>query len=194
MNPDQAILSVDPTLDLLTDLPIFSSGYKIGASLLEPLVAFAMEPGYSPYWFVTPQVNNLPLAPNQVFEDNISVPDGSYLVALTYASNRDAGFKFNIYDSGSRKWLFNRDVFAKAMAGGAAIAAGIGAQPHILEEPYPILGPLNVILTNLDNGGGTGRTTDMQLLLWVASPSEDTGDLYPGIDPALPHIPSLRGQ
>jgi hypothetical protein len=183
MNPNQVILTVNPTLDLLSDLPIYASGYKIGASLLEPLVSFATELGFAPYWAVEPGIDSLPLVANQVIERNIDVPKGSFLIALTAASQRAAGFKFNLYDTGTRKWLFNRDASSIAMAGGS----GTQPQPHIMEEPYPVLGQLNLTMTNLDNGGGVGNTNDMQLLMWFAVPVEpDSQELYPGIDPALP--------
>ena len=184
MNPFQEILDINPLVDILTDLPIYGSGYRIGASLLEPLFAFANEPGYQPYWIAVPQVKDLPLVQNQVFEDSFSIPAGSWLYALSYGSQRSAGFKFNLYDTGRRAWLFNRDGLTTAAAGGA----GSNPQPMILPEPWAILGAtLNVVLTNLDT---TTETNDMQLLLWLAVTSEvPNPTLYPGIDPATNYNP-----
>jgi hypothetical protein len=161
--PDQ-----NPMLDLLQRLPVFRGGYDTGVSLVEPLVDFVLQAGYELAGVGRPLPPDLPIAANGVFEDSIVVPDGSWLVGATFGSQREAGFKYNLYDTSSKRSLFQRDAIASCVAGGA----GARPQPYYLPQPLPILGNLNLIMTNLDNNA---EGNDMQLLLFIAIPVDPTG-------------------
>jgi len=159
----------NPMLDLLQRLPVFRPGYDIGVSLIEPLVAFVLQPGYEMAHIGRPLPSDLPIPANGVWEDTIAVAPGSWLVAMTFGIQERAGavnFKFSLYDTVAKRFLFNRDAMASCIAGGA----GNQRQPYYLPKPLPILGTLNLVLTNLD----PTNANDMQLLLWIAVPTDPT--------------------
>ena len=158
----------NPLLDLdIFDLPAYMPGYEIGESLMDPLIAFAQQPGYATALRVTPQVYLLPIPALGVTEDTIRVKPGSYLTMLSFGSAQAAGFKFELFDMGAQEYIL-------PPTSSVALKPAAGQPPQfILPKPYCVLAPgrIQVILTNLANA-----TNDMQLLMFFAEPSPEALD------------------
>jgi hypothetical protein len=105
----------------------------------------------------------------QQIEDRVQLPPGSFLMGLSGYSSAAAGFRFSIYDEGTKdfvlsdKWENSTDVDVSNVDDG---------KPHMLEDPYCVVSPgiLQIKVCNL-----AATTNDFSLLLWFAVPKGTKG-------------------
>lgn len=169
LNPLLYPYESNPLVDILQRNAITQSGYEIGASVLESLFDFMTQPGYQPSWIVRPHENTLPFVGNYYYEDSFPLPLGSFVLGFTFGSSQAAGFKFTLFDVGSQSYIFNSLASAIAMAGGGGASQ---QQPYWLPKPRPVLGTLNVTLTNL-----SASSNDMQICIACAVPTDPASDV-----------------
>lgn len=145
---------------------ISTPAYEYGAtSLLEPLAHFVWT-GYVWRGVVVPRAAQALVPARRQIEERVSVPAGSYLVALAGSSGASAGFRFRIFDVGAQAAL---EEVPDELRSGALDASDEDPIMHVLPEPYVIIPPgqLQVVLTNMATSANA-----MQLLLHFAVPRE----------------------
>lgn len=123
----------------LTSLPAYCASHRTG-SLLDPLIEFLNDGSYLLAIRSIPSTqqqnaSNL-IQPNQTYEDNINVPEGSFLMMIgavgldgTQTGVQTAGkFRVRLYDVGSQSYLSD-DFVHMLNLGGNIVSSPLTGQP-----------------------------------------------------------------
>jgi hypothetical protein len=84
------------------------------------------------YWqgIPFPAAQNVTVGPFATVNGSIQVPEGSYITSLSHYTDQTAGFKFKLYDKGSKASIFYGDYcFDRIVAGNMNPDALYGAAP-----------------------------------------------------------------
>ena len=134
-------------------------------SMVEPLMEVLNNGNY--YWkgVGLPRNGNTLLAARATYEEQVSIPNGSYLLYLTTdCATPLSGFRFNLYETGSKRNIAIEPVRSTLVAGISVLGASF---IYVLPSPEIVTreGQFTVSITNL-----SAAAQDVGLLLCFAVP------------------------
>lgn len=152
-----------PVTSALEALPLYQANGLVH-SMLEPLKEVMNSGNYFFRGVPIPRSGNTNIGARATYEEQISIPNGSYLLYMTAQSATPfTRFRFNIFETGSKRSIATEHI--KAMV--ALPPPGFGITPFILPSPLVITreGQLGVSITNL-----SATAQECGLLLCFAVP------------------------
>jgi hypothetical protein len=179
--PSGKIIMPFPVEAAVTSLPVFCAS-EGQASVLAKLVEFLEDGNYQ--WIVRAcpttqqQGPSNVVLPNQSFEDQISVPVGSFLIAIGgISTDLVNGFRVQFYDAGAQATIsdsymnFNNisGRFSQLPQTGIGMLTTVSAAKNLFILPSPLSitspGQLNVQITSLSS-----QTTTIDMAFFFAAP------------------------
>lgn len=164
-------------------LPVFCAS-EAQASVLDNLIEYLEDGNYQ--WMVRAcpttqqQGNSNVILPYQSFEDQISVPTGSFLIAIggKITGNDDGNlFRVQFYDAGAQATISDGFINSNTIAGrysqlpqtGTGMLTTVGGDKNLFILPSPLSitspGQLNVQITSL-----SAQTTTIDMAFFFAAP------------------------
>jgi hypothetical protein len=138
----------------------------------------ALEPlrkalGYEPRLEVIPDQQAAAIAPLATWDHRVTAPAGSFLWAISGSSQQPEGFTVQITDFATRSDLFSGPLHYDNATGQGSVSVpdstgatvAIGSPLHMFSMPRPIVGQLNVQLSNL-----SASANQAQIVLWIWAP------------------------
>lgn len=148
----------------ISSLPVFCASPG-QASVIDTVLEFLVQDGYQLIMRACPstlqQGASNDVLGYQTYEDQISVPAGSFLTMLGAITNQTEGFRFKLYDAGAQADLSDGFIHSNCMTGrftqlpqttiGMLTSLTSNKNLFILPSPLSITSPgqLNVQITNL---------------------------------------------
>lgn len=117
--------------------------------------------GYRWRSFVVPDVANRQIAGRGTFEDQISLPAGSFLVSISSSSSQTAGFRFSIVDAGTRERIASDTVMSGVLSGSPRKFAARGG-PFFLPAPWTV-SDAGLVLVQISNLAVAANVIDLHL-------------------------------
>jgi hypothetical protein len=167
----------------VASLPVFCASPG-QASILDKLIEFLVDGNYQLIIRACPttqqQANSNVFLANQSYEDQISVPTGSFLTMIGGIISGDTdhkGFRVQFYDAGAQAQISDGYVHSNTISGrytqlpqtGQGMLTTVSADKNLFILPSPLSitspGQLNVQITNLN-----GQTATIDMAFFFAAP------------------------
>lgn len=174
----------------VTSLPVFCASHG-QAAVLECLMQFMEQEDFQFITRACPSTmqqsfsNNIP--PNQTYEDQISVPAGSFLTMIGGITSQPSdGFRFQLYDAGAQAYLSDAYMNGNCCAGrftqlpqtGTGMLTTVNGNKNLFILPSPLSisspGQLNVNIVNL-----SANTATIDMAFIFAAPKGIAGQVTP---------------
>lgn len=179
--PDQLPILMDfPLETAIVSLPVFYAN-SVVHSILEPLIELMNDGDYQMIVRACPSTQqdggSNSILGNQTYEDQISVPTGSFLIMVGGISDQTEGFRVKWYDAGAQAPLMGGYVHSNLLSGnflqnpqtGTGMLTTVTGNKNLFILPSPLTitspGQLNVQITNL-----SGETALIDMAYYFAAP------------------------
>lgn len=179
--PDNLPIKMPFAIEAAIDsLPVFYSSSVIH-SILDPLIELMNDGDYQMITRACPSTQqdggSNTILGNQTYEDQISVPAGSFLIMVGGISNQVEGFRVHWYDAGAQADLMNGYVHFNSLSGrftqlpqtGTGMLTTLTGDKNLFILPSPLTitspGQLNVQITNL-----SANTAVIDMAYYFAAP------------------------